>query len=127
MKKFKQLFAAVVTLGMLSFTGGALAAEVEAPDALVKRISQEVLDIAKSDKAIQGGNQQRVLQVVEEKILPSVDFQKMTALAAGRFWRTATAEQQQQLTTQFRSLLVYTYSGAISQVRDQKVQFLPMR
>ncbi|MEB0135498.1 ABC transporter substrate-binding protein [Actimicrobium sp. CCC2.4] len=127
MKKFKQLFAAVVTLGMLSFTGGAVAAETEAPDALVKRISQEVLDIAKSDKAIQGGNQQRVLQVVEEKILPSVDFQKMTALAAGRFWRNATPEQQQQLTTQFRSLLVYTYSGAISQVRDQKVQFLPMR
>lgn len=127
MKKFKQLFAAVITLGVLSFAGNALAADAEAPDALVKRISQEVLDIAKADKAIQGGSQQRVLQVVEEKILPFVDFQKMTALAAGRFWRTATPEQQQQMTTQFRSLLVYTYSGAISQVRDQKVQFQPMR
>jgi phospholipid transport system substrate-binding protein len=127
MKKFRQLFAAVVTLGVLSLAGNAVAAETEAPDALVKRISQEVLDIAKSDKSIQGGSQQRVLQVVEEKILPFVDFQKMTALAAGRFWRTATPEQQQQLTAQFRSLLVYTYSGAISQVSDQKVQFLPMR
>ena len=126
MKKFKQLFAAVVTLGALSFAGNVVAAEVEAPEALVKRISQEVLDIAKNDKAIQGGNQQRVLQVVEEKILPFVDFQKMTAMAAGRFWRNATPEQQ-QLTTQFRSLLVYTYSGAISQVSDQKVEFLPMR
>ena len=127
MKKFKQLFAAVVTLGMLSLGGNAVAADVEAPEALVKRISQEVLDIAKADKAIQSGSQQRVLQVVEEKILPFVDFKKMTALAAGRFWRTATPEQQQLLTTQFRSLLVYTYSGAISQVRDQKVEFLPMR
>ncbi|MDY7573364.1 ABC transporter substrate-binding protein [Actimicrobium sp. CCI2.3] len=127
MKNFKQLFAAVVTLGVLSFSGHVVAAEVEAPEALVKRISQEVLDIAKADKAIQNGSQQRVLQVVEEKILPSVDFKKMTALAAGRFWRNATPEQQQALTTQFRSLLVYTYSGAISQVRDQKVEFLPMR
>ena len=127
MKNFKQLFAAVVTLGALSFAGNVAAAEMEAPEALVKRISQEVLDIAKGDKAFQGGNQRRVLQVVEEKILPFVDFQKMTALAAGRFWRDASPEQQQLLTTQFRSLLVYTYSGAISQVSNQKVEFLPMR
>ncbi|GAA4032199.1 MlaC/ttg2D family ABC transporter substrate-binding protein [Actimicrobium antarcticum] len=130
MEKFKKLFAAVVTLGAMALTTTitpVYAADLEAPDALVKRISQEVLDIAKGDKDIQGGNQTRVLQVVEEKILPFVDFQKMTALAAGRFWRTATPEQQKKLTTEFRSLLVYTYSGAISQVRDQKVEFRPMR
>ena len=127
MNLFKKYLLATLSVAALSLAAHAIAAEIEAPDALVKRISQEVLDIAKADKDIQGGNQKRVLQVVEEKILPSVDFQKMTSLAAGRFWRDATPEQQKQLTTEFRSLLVYTYSGAISQVRDQKVQFKPMR
>ncbi len=127
MNSFKKYLSTALSVAALSFAAHAIAADIEAPDALVKRISQEVLDIAKVDKDIQGGNQKRVLQVVEEKILPSVDFQKMTSLAAGRFWRDATPEQQKQLTTEFRSLLVYTYSGAISQVRDQKVQFKPMR
>jgi phospholipid transport system substrate-binding protein len=85
------------------------------------------LESAKSDKDIQSGNQKRVLQLVEEKILPHVDFQRMTALAAGRYWREATPEQQKQLTNEFRSLLVYTYSGAISQIKDQKLEFRPMR
>lgn len=127
MNSFKNYLLAAISVAALSFTATSFSADIEAPDALVKRISQEVLDIAKTDKDIQGGSQKRVLQVVEEKILPSVDFQKMTALAAGRFWRDATPEQQKQLTTEFRSLLVYTYSGAISQVRDQKVQFKPLR
>jgi phospholipid transport system substrate-binding protein len=111
---------------LLAFSGSALAQQ-ETPDALVKRISQEVLDTAKADKEIQGGNQKRVLEVVEAKILPSVDFQRMTAMASGRFWREATPEQQKQLTDEFRSLLVYTYSGAISQIRDQKLEFKPLR
>jgi phospholipid transport system substrate-binding protein len=111
---------------VLAFSGNALAQQ-ETPDALVKRISQEVLDTAKADKEIQGGNQKRVLEVVEAKILPSVDFQRMTAMASGRFWREATPEQQKQLTDEFRSLLVYTYSGAISQIRDQKLEFKPTR
>lgn len=127
MKIFKQLFAAVVTISAMSLNTYAIAASIEAPDALVKRISQEVLDIAKADKEIQSGSQKRVLQVVEEKILPFVDFQRMTALAAGKSWRDATPEQQKGLIAEFRSLLVYTYSGAISQVRDQKVEFRPMR
>lgn len=127
MNLLKKLVAAAIALSVFSFSSGVLAAEAEAPDALVKRISQEVLDIAKADKDIQSGSQKRVLQVVEEKILPFVDFQKMTSLSAGRYWRDATPEQQKQLTAEFRSLLVYTYSGAISQVRDQKVQFKPMR
>jgi phospholipid transport system substrate-binding protein len=103
------------------------AAAEEAPDAMIKRISQEVLDAARSDKEIQSGNQKRVLDLVEAKILPHVDFQRMTALAAGRFWRQATPEQQKQLTDEFRDLLVYTYSGAISQVKDQKLEFKPLR
>lgn len=126
MKIFNKLFAVIgFTLGALAFTGAASAQE--APDALVKRISQEVLDTAKSDKDIQTGNQKRVLDLVEAKILPHVDFQRMTALAAGRYWREATPEQQKQLTNEFRSLLIYTYSGAIAQVKDQKLEFKPFR
>jgi phospholipid transport system substrate-binding protein len=126
MKLFNKLLALFAfALGTLSFVQ--TAAAQEAPDAMVKRISQEVLDAAKNDKDIQNGNQKRVLDLVEAKILPHVDFQRMTALAAGRFWRQATPEQQKQLTEEFRDLLVYTYSGAISQVRDQKLEFKPMR
>jgi phospholipid transport system substrate-binding protein len=99
----------------------------EAPDALVKRISQEVLDIAKTDKEIQGGNQTRILDLIESKILPYVDFQRMTALAAGRHWREGTVEQQKQLANEFRSLLVFTYAGALSQIKDQQVEFKPLR
>jgi phospholipid transport system substrate-binding protein len=123
MKILNQLFA-VIGLGLF-FAGAAVAQET--PDALVKRISQEVLEIAKTDKDVQRGDQKRVLEIVEAKILPNVDFQRMTAMAAGRFWREASPEQQEQLTNEFRSLLVYTYSGAISQVKDQKLEFKPLR
>ncbi|MEB0014768.1 ABC transporter substrate-binding protein, partial [Glaciimonas sp. Cout2] len=71
--------------------------------------------------------QKRVYDMVEAKILPYIDFQRMTSLAAGKNWRDATPEQQKQLSNEFRTLLVYTYSGAISQIRDQRVEFKPMR
>jgi len=125
MKILKKLFAVMIAVGAVAFTGQVAAQE--APDALVKRISMEVVDAAKADKEIQAGNQKRVLDLVEAKILPHVDFQRMTSLAAGRFWREATPQQQKALTDEFRSLLVYTYSGAISQIKDQKVEFKPMR
>jgi phospholipid transport system substrate-binding protein len=112
---------------MAAFAGTAQAAADEAPDVLIKRISLSVLDTAKNDKQIQAGDQQRILQLVEERVLPYVDFQRMTALAAGRFWREATPEQQKQLTAEFRDLLKYTYSGALAQVRDQQIQFRPLR
>jgi len=118
-------FIAILTLGMLGFTGAAVAQE--APDVFIKRISQEVLETAKGDKEIQSGNQQKILDVVQSKILPNVDFQRMTALAAGRYWREATPEQQKRLTEEFRDLLVYTYAGAIAQIRDQQLEFKPMR
>ena len=123
MKMFTKLIA--VAVSALAFSGAASAQE--APDALVKRISTEVLDTAKNDKDIQSGNNNRIMQLVEQKILPYVDFERMTQLAAGRFWRQATPEQQKQLITEFRGLLVYTYSGALSQVRDQKIEFKPLR
>lgn len=126
MKILKTIFTAAASLGIAAFFNVAVAAD-EAPDVLVKRISMEVLDAAKADKEIQSGNQKHVLDLVEAKILPYVDFQRMTSLAAGRFWRDATPDQQKQLTDQFRSLLVFTYSGAISSIKDQKLQFQPLR
>lgn len=124
MKMLQKLCSLIVTVGALALAGNTVAQE--APDAMVKRISQEVLDIAKADAEIQSGNQKRVLELVETKILPHVDFQRMTSLAAGRSWREATPEQQKQLINEFRSLLVFTYSGAISQIKDQKLVFKPM-
>jgi phospholipid transport system substrate-binding protein len=126
MKILRTIIFAVVSMGVAAFLNVAVAAD-EAPDVLIKRISADVLDSAKADKEIQKGNQQHVMDLVEAKILPYVDFQRMTSLAAGRFWRDATPEQQKQLTDQFRSLLIFTYSGAISSIRDQKLQFQPLR
>ncbi|MGV3655509.1 MAG: MlaC/ttg2D family ABC transporter substrate-binding protein [Noviherbaspirillum sp.] len=125
MKLFGKFFSLVLTVAALVLPGAVMAQE--GPQELVKRISEEVLAIAKADKDIQSGNQKRVLEVVEEKILPYVDFQRMTTLAAGRYWRQATPEQQKQLVNEFRRLLVYTYSGAIAQIRDQRLDFKPMR
>lgn len=123
----KSLFSRFVLalLASLSFAGAATAQE--APDQLVKRLSQEILDLAKNDKDIQAGNQKRVYDMVESKILPHIDFPRMTSLAAGKSWREATPEQQKQLTNEFRTLLVFTYSGAISQIKDQRVEFKPLR
>lgn len=121
-----KLLTTMLTFAVLAFAAGGVSAQ-EAPDALVKRISQDVLDTAKADKDIQSGNQKKVLELVEAKILPYVDSQRMTALAAGRYWREATPEQKKRLSEEFRDLLIYTYSGAISQVRDQKIDFKPFR
>jgi phospholipid transport system substrate-binding protein len=121
----KKIFALTAAALALTFASAAIAEE--GPDALVKRISQDVLSVAKTDKEIQSGNQKRVLDLVEAKIIPYVDFQRMTSLAAGRYWREATPEQQEKLTAEFRSLLIYTYSGAISQIKDQKLDFKPLR
>jgi len=126
MKFIKQLIA-VATLAFAT-TGFASAQNAnEAPDALVKRISSEVLTIAKTDKDIQAGNTRKVMDLVETKILPYVDFERMTSLAAGRYWREATPEQKRQLSAEFRTLLIFTYSGALSQVRNETIEFKPLR
>ncbi len=122
---FRLVFASLI--GLAIFSGQAHAQAQEAPDVLIKRLSQEILDMAKNDKDIQAGNQKRVYDLVESKILPYIDFPRMTSLAAGKSWKDATADQQKQLTTEFRTLLVFTYSGAISQIKDQRVEFKPMR
>jgi phospholipid transport system substrate-binding protein len=99
----------------------------QAPDQLVKQVSSEVLDAAKADKSIQAGDVQKVSALVEAKVMPHVNFQRMTASAVGRYWRQATPEQQKKLQDEFKILLVRTYSGALAQVRDQTVQLKPMR
>lgn len=128
MKYIKQLIA-LATVALAAYAGAATAAPaaVEAPDVLVKRISQDVIDTAKADKAIQAGDQKKVMDLVESKILPYVDFQRMTALASGRFWRDATPDQQKALSAEFRTLLIYTYSGALSQIKNETVEFKPLR
>jgi phospholipid transport system substrate-binding protein len=99
----------------------------EAPDALVKRISGEVMTAVKADPAIQAGDVNRIITLVDSKIMPSVNFTRMTASAVGRHWRQATPEQQKQLQDEFKTLLVRTYAGALGEVKDQSLSFRPMR
>jgi phospholipid transport system substrate-binding protein len=103
------------------------AAAIAPPEALVRDLSNEVLATIKADKALASGDVNRVQKLIDEKILPYVDFQKMTQLAVGRGWRQATPEQRAALTREFRALLVRTYSGALSQVTDHQVQLRPFR
>ncbi len=99
----------------------------EAPDALVKRVAEDVLTTIRSDKELQAGNQAKVKQIIETKLVPHFDFARMTALAMGRNWRTATPEQQKRLTEEFQTLLVRTYSGALANYRDNTMDYKPLR
>jgi phospholipid transport system substrate-binding protein len=116
---------------LLAFVVAALIAPYalaqEAPDALVKRVATEVTTLIKSDKDIQAGNKQKVKSVIEVKLVPHFDFDRMTAMAMGRNWSKATPEQQKALTAEFRSLLVRTYSGALANYRDNTIEYKPLR
>jgi phospholipid transport system substrate-binding protein len=120
---FKQLLAAVM------FTLFAAASHAQAgPDAMIKQVSTEVIDSVKGDKAIQAGDVGRILTLVDTKVMPHVNFQRMTASAVGRHWRTATPEQQKRLQDEFKILIVRTYAGALTQVKEQTtVQLKPVR
>jgi phospholipid transport system substrate-binding protein len=98
-----------------------------APDVWIKQISGEVIEAVKADKAIQAGDTKRILALVDAKILPGVDFLRMTSSSVGRYWRQATPEQQKRLQEEFKTLLVRTYAGALTQVRDQTVELKPLR
>ena len=111
----------------LAFAFGVSAYAQEAPDAMVKRVSQDVLQTIKSDPKIQSGDQARIREVMESKLAPNFDFERMTALAMGRNWREATPDQQKRLTVEFKTLLVRTYSGALTQYRDQTIDYKPLR
>jgi phospholipid transport system substrate-binding protein len=102
-------------------------AEDEAPDALIKRLSVDILATIKADKAIRSGDIGRIVALVDDRVLPNVNFQRMTASAVGPAWRQATPEQQKRLQDEFKILLVRTYAGALAQVTDQTIAMKPMR
>ena len=121
-----RFFVALVALLAIGFLPAVFAAD-EAADALIKRLSTEVLEAIKADKQIKAGELSRVVALVDQRIMPSVNFQRMTASAVGRNWRQATPEQQARLQEEFKILLVRTYAGALAQVSDQSIAMKPMR
>ena len=120
----------IVAGSLLALVAAALPSHAQAnpgPEALVRQISEEVIETVKSDKEIQAGSLPRIIALVDAKVMPHVNFTRMTAIAVGRPWRSATPEQQKRLLEEFKTLLVRTYSGALTQVKDQTVQVRPMR
>lgn len=115
-----------VVAGWLMLAGAAQAALV-APDVLVRDTAQDVVNIIKQDADIKAGNQQKLLALVDAKILPNFDFVRMTQLAAGQYWRQASNAQKQELVTEFRTLLVRTYTKAFMSYRDQKIDVMPVK
>ena len=118
--------ALLLSLVMASSPSFSVAAD-EAPDMLIKRISTEVMDAIKGDKGVQTGDISKVVALVDSKIMPNVNFTRMTAAAVGRNWRQTTPEQQKRLQDEFKALLVRTYSGALTQVKDQTISVKPLR
>ena len=114
-----KLINGLLLAAMLMFAALQAQAQDVAPDALAKRVTDEVLAVLRADKDIQAGNTKKLLDLVEAKILPHFNFQHMTRLAVGAPWRQATPQQQQSLVNEFRTLLVNTYTSAFSQYRDQ--------
>jgi phospholipid transport system substrate-binding protein len=123
----KRLAGWIVTAALTAFGANAQAQAIKPPDVLIKEVSSDVLDTVKADNTIRAGDVQKVIALVDTKVMPYVDFQRMTASAVGRYWRQATPEQQKRLQEEFKILLVRTYSGALAQVKDQTVQLKPMR
>ena len=117
---------AVGTVYALGLPLAVLAAD-ETPDALIRRLSVDVLNTVRADKAIQAGDIDKVIALVDKTVMPNVNFRRMTAAAVGPGWRQATPEQQKRLQDEFKVLLVRTYAGALAQVSDQTVRIKPMR
>jgi phospholipid transport system substrate-binding protein len=119
-----KLFASILFALMTTFVSPAFSADLP-PDVLIKNTAEEVLAIVKKDKDIQGGNQQKIFDLAEQKVLPHFDFARMTRLAVGRYWRQATPEQQKALVNEFKDMLVRTYSTALSQYKNQTIEYKP--
>ena len=115
-----------MAVGLLLGASAVMAAD-EAPDAFVKRISNETLDAVRADKSIKAGDINKTMQLVDSKLMQHVNFRRMTALATGPSWRKATPEQQERLQEEFKLLLIRTYSGALSQINDQVIEVKPLR
>ncbi|MBP9175575.1 MAG: ABC transporter substrate-binding protein [Rhizobiales bacterium] len=123
-----RLFALLLASASFFLSPGVQAQAKElAPDALVKSVTDEVLDIIRKDKDIKAGSTRRAIELVEQKVLPHFNFSRMTALAVGRDWRQATPEQQKALTEEFRDLLVRTYSNALTAYKNETVDYRPFK
>lgn len=129
MNSTRRLIAALAVSALASLAvSGARAQGAKTPEALIKEVSTDVLNAVKSDKTIQSGDVRKVTALVDQKVLPYVNFERMTASAVGRYWRQATPDQQKRLEGEFKLLLVRTYSGALSQVsQEQSVELKPTR
>ncbi|WP_043463162.1 ABC transporter substrate-binding protein [Azovibrio restrictus] len=123
----KRLFVLLMTACMAVATGSVALAQEAAPDALVKTVTDDVLKAVRQDKDIQNGNTQKTIALVQTKVLPYFNFNRMTSLAVGRDWNKATPKQKEQLAQQFQELLVRTYSNALSSYRDQTVRYKPFK
>ena len=121
------LTAATLATLSLGLVHAVHAADASAPDQLIRQLSLETIEAVKADKDIQAGNISKIIALVDAKVMPHVNFQRMTASAVGRFWRQATPEQQTKLQAEFKTLLVRTYSGALTQVKDQQIGLKPFR
>ena len=118
--------AALLLATALPFPLSALAAD-EAPDALIRRLSDQILETLRADAQLRGGNMPKIMALVDGTVMPNVNFRRMTAAAVGPRWRQATPAQQQRLQEEFKTLLIRTYSGALAQVGDQSVTVHPVR
>jgi phospholipid transport system substrate-binding protein len=120
----KSLFSLFFGLFLLS---SSLMAQEDSPDALIKKVTDDVLTIVRQDKDIQSGNTRKAIELVEAKVLPHFNFQRMTALAMGKDWNKATPEQKKHLSDEFKTLLVRTYSNALTSYKDQTVRYKPTK
>jgi phospholipid transport system substrate-binding protein len=125
--QYFERLGALLMLAAGALSAGSAWAQDEAADAFIKHMSTEVLDVIKADKSMRGGDIAKVVVLVDTRIMPNVDFQRMTASAVGPGWRQATPEQQKRLQDEFKILLVRTYSGALSQISDQVIALKPLR
>lgn len=122
----RAIYKLILTCLMVVALGNANA-EIVAPDTLMQNTVQEVLAIVKQDKDIQAGNKEKVLVLVDAKIVPHFDFVRMTQLAVGKYWRTASAEQKQAMVKEFKTMLIRTYTAAFSGYRNQTVEVTPVK
>ncbi len=123
----KQVFSWISAASLVVACATVQAQDVKTPEVLIKEVSTDVLEAVKADKTILAGDVNKVIALVDAKVMPHVNFKRMTSSAVGRYWRQATPEQQARLQEEFKTLLVRTYSGALAQVKDQTVQLKPMR
>lgn len=121
----RSLALALASLAFLTWSSAY--ASDETADAFVKRVTTETLELVKSDKSLRNGDMSKIMQLVDSKLMPHVNFRRMTAMATGPAWRSANPEQQKRLQEEFKTLLIRTYSGALSQVSDQTVFVRPLR